>query len=128
MPGPVSDDHPLAASHASSSLNFRAPSEEGFVPSIEELKAIQTVYGWGDRHIVWVGPLRFVMAHTDAERASGMDLEDCAVHYWFSHAERPPMKIGYYTVEGECDHEHQPEPDDDIGWKFTPFDPVEDHE
>lgn len=121
----MTDSDPLAPDHASPSLNFRSPSGDADVPSIEELKAIQSAHEWGDRHVVWVGAERFVMAHTDAERASGMDLEECPFHCWLSHQDRPPLRTGYYTVEGQWDHEEPPAPDVDTGWKFTEFDPEE---
>lgn len=48
--------------------------------TIRKLKKIQREAGLGDVHLLWSDEHRFVIAHTDEERASGMDLEECPVH------------------------------------------------
>jgi len=47
---------------------------------ISELRVLQDERGLNDTHIIWLGPDRFTIAHTDEERASGMDLEECDLH------------------------------------------------
>ncbi len=51
--------------------------------TIEDAKRVQRDLGLSEVHVVYVDPDEgFVLAHTDAERASGMDLRDCRFHYW----------------------------------------------
>lgn len=47
---------------------------------IEDAKRVQRDLGLGAVHVFYIEESGFVMAHTDAERASGMDLRDCEVH------------------------------------------------
>lgn len=50
---------------------------------IEDAKRVQRDLGLGEVHVIYIDlDEGFVMAHTDAERASGMDLRDCHYHYW----------------------------------------------
>lgn len=58
-------------------------SKEGTMEvSIEQLKELQRDAEIPDLHLVWLGPERFNLAHTDPERASGKPLTDCALHRW----------------------------------------------
>lgn len=55
--------------------------------TVEDAKRVQRDLGLGDRHVVYtadgtINGWGFVMAHTDAERASGASLWDCWVHQW----------------------------------------------
>lgn len=53
--------------------------------TIEDARRVQQDLNLTDRHIVWYDPAEgFAMAHTDAERASGMNLTDCLIHKWLS--------------------------------------------
>ena len=66
-------------------------------PSIDEVKAIQASMGKRDQHIVWLGELSFVIAHTDEERAA-IDLETCELHQRLMLADRAPVEwTGYYA-------------------------------
>ncbi len=66
-------------------------------PSIDDLKALQRRLGLLDTHVVYLGAKQFVVAHTDAERAS-IDLETCELHSWLYRRDGPPAEIGYYTA------------------------------
>ncbi len=53
--------------------------------TIEDAKRVQRDLGLGEFHVVYIDlDEGFAMAHTDAERASGMDLTECQFHYWLS--------------------------------------------
>lgn len=69
-------------------------------PLIEDVCALQTALGRQDTHIVWVGPpgSKFVMAHTDQERAELATLEECELHQWCRSLDGPPVVAGYYAV------------------------------
>lgn len=78
-------------------------------PSIEDVVALQRDLGI-TTHLVYMGPQRFVLAHTDPERSSGVSLSDCAVHRVLADLDDPPVGAGYYAVDvaaGEL--EFQPE-------------------
>lgn len=65
-------------------------------PSIDDVKALQARLGKRDQHVVWLGELTFVIAHTDEERAT-IDLETCPLHQMLLLAERAPVEwTGYY--------------------------------
>jgi hypothetical protein len=59
--------------------------------TIEELKAIQAQSGLEDFHLVHTDEDRWTIAHTDAERASGMDLAECYVHQYMSSLSHNPF-------------------------------------
>lgn len=71
---------------------------------IEDAKRVQRDLGLGDVHVFHITEAGFVMAHTDAERASGMDLRTCEVHEILADAgdiwERP---YGWYQLDDEYD-------------------------
>lgn len=71
------------------------------VPSIEDLKKIQADESLLDVHVVYLSEARFVIAHTDNERKSGMDLQHCKLHQWLVNSDFPPMldEEGYYVVD-----------------------------
>ena len=50
------------------------------LPTIEELRDIQKEFGLTDVHLIALSPFEFVIAHTDPERESEIDLHDCPVH------------------------------------------------
>lgn len=50
--------------------------------TIEDAKRVQRDLRLGDFHVAHWHPDSFVMAHTDAERASEMDLAECGMHQW----------------------------------------------
>lgn len=68
------------------------------VPSIDALKALQADCHLGDEHVVYLGPERFVIAHTDEERAGGDDLTRCEVHEWLASRDKIPAEPGYYVA------------------------------
>lgn len=55
--------------------------------TIEELKQIQKDNGLTNEHLIWCDEVSFVIAHTDAERESGMDLHTCKLHQTFLNIE-----------------------------------------
>lgn len=68
-------------------------------PTIEDAKVLQKALGLTDRHLVWIGSEGWVIAHTDDERESGEDLEECWLHRAMeAYEEQPPVKVGYYVV------------------------------
>jgi hypothetical protein len=71
--------------------------EAASAPTIPEIKSLQRRLDMRDTHIVWIGPSRFVIAHTDEERAT-IDLEDCELHAWLHGLGGPPTAYGYYTA------------------------------
>lgn len=90
--------------------------------TIEELKSIQADNGLTDRHMVWVGPSYFTIAHTDAERASPVPLEECRLHQWMLGRGGPPLAQGIYTaIERIHDPVSQSFRSDDPGYDFEPF-------
>lgn len=69
----------------------------GDCPTIEDVKALQRRAKCTDYHVVWFDEEQFVIAHTDEERASLSDLEDCPLHEKLSLlTEMPVTKPGYY--------------------------------
>lgn len=84
-------------------------------PTISDLKEIQRRCNLLTVHVVWIGPARFAIAHTGAERGAvgpGFDLDDCSLHEWLSDCYTPPATPGYYVAT----------PDDFGGFDFTPLD------
>ena len=70
------------------------------IPTIEDLKELQRSLDTLDKHIVYLGETRFVIAHTDFERNSGMDLEDCDLHQDLLESDSPEEDmIGYWVVD-----------------------------
>lgn len=67
-------------------------------PSIEDVVALQRELGI-TTHLVYMGPQRFVLAHTDQERSSGKPLSDCAVHRALADLDASPVEAGYYAVD-----------------------------
>jgi hypothetical protein len=75
--------------------------------TVEDAKRVQRDFNLGDFHVVYSGPVNgwgFVMAHTDEERGSGVNLWNCMIHRWL--AESVPGFIeccfpqaGWYRVE-----------------------------
>lgn len=81
---------------------------------IDELKRIQKDEGICDIHMVWLGPVKFTIAHTDEERATLHPLTDCGLHQWLESCYRQPAPSGLYTAYPE------------EGWTLVPY-PVEQH-
>lgn len=72
--------------------------------TLEELIAAQKKYGIKD-HLIWLGPNRFEIAHTDEERNDpdrfkfdGRHLEQCPLHKYLERQEESPMPYGFYIV------------------------------
>ena len=61
------------------------------------MKLLQRRLNLLDVHLCYVGESRFVIAHTDDERAT-IDLEDCELHGWLKDQDGPPEHVGYYIV------------------------------
>ena len=78
------------------------PSLSSGEPTIADLKEIQRRCNLPSVHVVWIGPARFVIAHTDAERGAvgpGFDLDDCSLHVgWLTDCYAPPAPSGYYVA------------------------------
>lgn len=69
--------------------------------TIEDAKRVQRDLDLGDRHIAFVNRYEgFVLAHTDTERASGMNLADCEIHHWLSRRIRRCCfpALGWYEI------------------------------
>lgn len=66
--------------------------------TIDDLKEIQAELDMTDVHFVWLDEDGFVIAHTDDERKSGMDLHDCPLHQWLSTEGMPDHEPGVYVV------------------------------
>jgi hypothetical protein len=71
------------------------------LPTIAELKALQSRLDLKDVHVVFLDSLGFVIAHTDEERET-IDLEDCPLHLWLEE-NGPPDGVddGYYVVRDQ---------------------------
>jgi hypothetical protein len=66
-------------------------------PSIDTVKARQrelTITG----HLAWTDRERFVLAHTDPERATGEPLHQCQVHRALACLSEYCGEIGYYEA------------------------------
>ena len=64
--------------------------------TIEDAKRVQRDLNLGDRHVVYIDPEDgFVLAHTDAERAEGIDLTKCPFHYWLCVLGKDPSWAPY---------------------------------
>lgn len=67
--------------------------------TIEELVAEQARIGAGADHLVWIDEDKWVCAHTDDERAEGIeDLVDCPLNDWLEEWGAPPEKPGHIYV------------------------------
>lgn len=75
--------------------------------TIDDVKRIQRDNDLLDKHVVWIGPTGFAIAHTDHERATLHPLTDCALHNWLNWQPDQPAPTGVYIAE------------DDDGWKFS---------
>lgn len=67
-------------------------------PSIETVKAHQAARGIVG-HLAWMGRDRFVLAHTDPERATGKPLHQCPVHRALAGLDAWHGETGYHLVE-----------------------------
>lgn len=67
-------------------------------PSIDTVKAHQAACGITG-HLAWMGRDRFVLAHTDPERASGKPLHQCRVHRALAGLDAWHGEPGYHLVE-----------------------------
>lgn len=67
-------------------------------PSIDTVKAHQRAHGIPG-HLAWLGRERFVLAHTDSERASGRPLHQCRVHRALRGMDAYHGEIGYHLAE-----------------------------
>lgn len=67
-------------------------------PSIDTVKAHQAARGITG-HLAWMGRDRFVLAHTDPERATGKPLHQCRVHRALAGLDAYRGEPGYHLVE-----------------------------
>lgn len=67
-------------------------------PSIDTVKAHQRAHAIPG-HLAWLGRERFVLAHTDRERASGKPLRQCRVHRALAGIDAWHGEPGYFLVE-----------------------------
>lgn len=66
--------------------------------TIEDARRVQRDLRLGDRHVAYIDPDEgFVLAHTDAERDSGMDLAECETHR--ALCDTPPSDLSYEDGE-----------------------------
>lgn len=73
-------------------------AEESSRPSIDTVKAHQRAHAIPG-HLAWLGRERFVLAHTDTERASGMPLDRCGVHRALAGLDEYRGEVGYHMAE-----------------------------
>lgn len=70
--------------------------------TLDELIALQKLYGITDQHLVYIGEYEdgFRIAHTDAERAVANEapLWKCKLHDWLRSLDEPPVPHGVYTA------------------------------
>lgn len=77
--------------------------------TIDEVKQIQSNRGLFNKHVVWIGPTGFTIAHTDEERVmarkypAALPLEDCELHQWLSWQLDQPEPEGVYLAENDGD-------------------------
>lgn len=92
--------------------------------SIETLCALQRERGLTDVHLVDFDDRGFTIAHTDAERAAGGDLEACELHQWALALDGPPVDAGVVCVAVP----HEPDArSEDYGadpWDLHPLEPA----
>lgn len=67
-------------------------------PSIDTVKAHQAAHAIPG-HLAWLGRERFVLAHTDTERASGIPLDRCSVHRALADLDEYRGEAGYHLAE-----------------------------
>lgn len=67
-------------------------------PSIEQARQVQVENDLATRHVVWLGPRGFVIAHTDDERTRG-SVHRCELHTYLSLREEQPHPTGWYIVQ-----------------------------
>lgn len=76
--------------------------------TIEELVQFQAERGHGADHLVWLGEQKFTIAHTDEERAEGLEtMMDCPLNDWMESWGGPPEEPDniYIVVPYEDDWE-----------------------
>ena len=66
--------------------------------TLDELIAIQKAQGLGEAHLAYIGHAGFLIAHTDYERDSGLDLRMCGLHQWLTQSNGPPAPVGVYII------------------------------
>lgn len=66
---------------------------------IEDLREIQRDKDLTHTHLVHFAEDGWTLVHTDAERDSGMDLQECEVHKWVASRLAPPIALGIYKLE-----------------------------
>lgn len=67
-------------------------------PSIDTVKAHQAARGIVG-HLAWMGRDRFVLAHTNPERATGKPLHQCPVHRALTGLDAYRGETGYHLAE-----------------------------
>ncbi len=70
------------------------------LPTIALAKEIQADLELQIFHLIWIGEDGFTIAHTDKERNSGMNLEDCEVHISAQDWGDLQWETGWYIVYG----------------------------
>ena len=66
--------------------------------TLDELVAIQQAHGLGEAHLAYIGHAGFLIAHTEYERDSGLDLRMCGLHQWLTQRGGPPAPVGVYII------------------------------
>jgi hypothetical protein len=66
---------------------------------LKELIAFQREMGMVNVHLVLLRDDGFDLAHTDEERATLPDLQDCPVHRWLWSLAGPPVEPGRYKIK-----------------------------
>lgn len=88
--------------------------------TIDQLKAVQRDRGLLDVHLVSFDNYGFTIAHTDAERTSGMDLHECPLHDWLGLEGPPDCGVGQFIArKHEADAYSEPYRSDP--WDFDPL-------
>jgi hypothetical protein len=81
--------------------------------TIEELVALQCEEGSGHIHLVWIGPNKWVIAHTQDERDEGLEvMVDCELNDWLESFVEQPAPTGIYAALEDFWE----------GWELIPFD------
>ena len=65
---------------------------------LKELIAFQYELGLGDVHLVHIGENNWWLAHTEEERASDDNLEECPFHTSLLRDIEPPVQPGIYVL------------------------------
>lgn len=80
--------------------------------TIDELVAKQAELSEGDVHLVYLDADKWYVAHTDEERAEGLEaMTDCDLNDWLESFDEPPKPLGLYVALNSWE-----------GWELFAFD------